>query len=364
MEKGQTIVAIDLYDLRLPLKVPYGNSLGVLREFTTILVVLTDADGRIGMGEGTPAQPGYQWETPEGIWEFVQEQAHGVLGHSVEEAYLSLKQWKNKFPLASTCYLTALEELRREPVLTLPHHEVRLPLVGIVNPPQGETLEQHVETRLQQGFTTLKVKIGFEVDADIHKVKRIQSVAGKNAMLRLDANQAYTPEQALHFVHSIDPANIELLEQPFAAGAWEPMIDLAQQSPLPLMLDESIFNEHDVARAGESNCAQFIKFKLMKSASAVSMQQQMDMAKSFGIKVLIGNGVSSDLGCFHETLIAEHNGITFAGEQNGYLKTTRSLFKHPLGFADGHIVIPKDYTRELDQDVLRAHSRDQRHMAK
>lgn len=358
------IVSVDIYDLRLPLKVPYGNSLGILQEFNTFLTVLTEEDGRVGMGEGTPAQPGYQWETPESIWGFVESKASEVLGKSAEEAHALLMGSKNEFPLACTSYLTALEELRQAPVLTMPQEGVRLPLVGIVNPPQGSSLESHLEQRLRQGFTTLKVKVGFAVDEDIRKVQKIQAVVGDAAKLRLDANQAYTPEEALRFVNSVKPDNIELLEQPFAARAWEPMRELAPRSPLPLMLDESIFNEEDVRRTGQDGCAQFIKFKLMKSASAVSMQQQMEMARGYGIKVLIGNGVSSDLGCYHESLIAARCGVAFAGEQNGYLKPVCPLFREPLGFADGHICIPAGYKRELDPDVLQKYSREQRHLTR
>lgn len=358
------IISVDLYDLRLPLKVPYGNSLGVLREFNTYLAVLTDEDGSVGMGEGTPAQPGYQWETPEGIWEFLRGKAPEVLGKSVEEAHALLLRWKNEFPIASTSYLTALEELKQAPVLRMPPEDIRLPLVGIVNPPQGETLEEHLEKRLREGFRTLKVKIGFDVQKDIDKVRKIQNVVGRDAQLRLDANQAYTQEEALRFVNGVSPDTIELLEQPFAAGDWESMRMLAPQSPLPLMLDESIFNEEDVRRTGEYGCAQFIKFKLMKSASAVGMQQQMKMAADFGIKVLIGNGVSSDLGCLHETLIAWHSGVAFAGEQNGYLKPRYSLFREKLGFSNGHICIPANFRRELDPEVLHLCAREQFHLGK
>ena len=51
------ISKIDCYDMRLPLRVPYGNSLGVLTEFTSIIAIVTDENGKYGMGEGTPAQP-------------------------------------------------------------------------------------------------------------------------------------------------------------------------------------------------------------------------------------------------------------------------------------------------------------------
>lgn len=129
------ISKIDCYDLRLPLKVPYGNSLGVLTEFTSIITILTDEHGKQGMGEGTPAQPGYQHETPEGIWNFVSEHAQKMLGTSLEQAKAQIWQQKQAFPFGATIFLTALEEMEGVPVLQAPLEGAAFPLVGIVNPP-------------------------------------------------------------------------------------------------------------------------------------------------------------------------------------------------------------------------------------
>ena len=356
------ICKIDCYDLRLPLKVPYGNSLGILKEFTSIIVVMTDEKGRRGMGEGTPAQPGYQHETPEGIWEFVCTEAKKLLGQSFEAAHNQILQQKKEYPFGATIFLTALEELQDVPVLQVPSEGIQFPLVGIVNPPANETLEEHLEKRLQEGYGTLKVKVGFELEKDIKKVKLIQDIVKERAMLRLDANQGYTFDEAYKFTHSIDPYNIQLLEQPFTAGIWEPMQRLAEDSPLPLMLDESIFDKDDVIKTGELNCAKYIKFKLMKSASAVAMAEEMAIASKYGIDVLLGNGVAADIGCYHETLIGYNTNCWTAGEQNGYLKPTVSLFANPLGFENGKLIIPPNYYPELDEEVLQHYSRAQMHI--
>lgn len=363
MVGGATMICkIDCYDLRLPLKVPYGNSLGVLNEFTSIVIVITDEHGRKGMGEGTPAQPGYQHETPEGIWDFVCAQGKRFLSKSLEEVHEQIWQQKNEYPFGATIFLTALEELQGVSVLRPPEIDVAFPLVGIVNPPKSETLEEHLEKRLTEGYKTLKVKIGFGLDKDIEKVQKIQDIVGNRAMLRLDANQGYTFEEAYQFTHRIDPYNIQLLEQPFAAGVWDLMQRLAVDCPLPLMLDESIFGKADVIKTGELNCAQYIKFKLMKSSSAVAMAEEMATAANYGIDVLLGNGVAADIGCYHETLIGYHTNCWTAGEQNGYLKPTISLFSKPLGFQNGNLIIPAGYLPELDEDVLQHYSRAQLHL--
>lgn len=154
------ISKIDCYDLRLPLKVPYGNSLGILTEFTSIITVITDETGKLGIGEGTPAQPGYQHETPEGIWEFVCSESKKIIGQSFEAAHNNILQQKDDYPFGATIFLSALEELQGVTVLQPTKEVIRFPLVGIVNPPKGETLEEHLEKRLQDGYRTLKVKIG------------------------------------------------------------------------------------------------------------------------------------------------------------------------------------------------------------
>ena len=356
------ISKIDCYDMRLPLRVPSGNSLGVLTEFTSIIAIVTDENGKYGMGEGTPAQPGYQHETPEGIWEFVCEHSKKMLGLSVEQAHDKIMEQKDAFPFGSTIFLTALEEIQGAQVLTIPKEGLTFPLVGIVNPPKGVSLEDHLEQRLEEGYKTLKVKVGFGLEGDIEKVKKIQKIVGERALLRLDANQAYSFEEAYRFTHEINPFNIELLEQPFEAGIWEPMQRLAKDSPLPLMLDESIFNKKDVIQTGELQCAQYIKFKLMKSASAVAMTEEMQIAGDYGIKVLIGNGVAADIGCLQETLIGYHANCQAAGEQNGYLKPTVSLFSNPCGFENGNMVIPPNYHPVLDEDVLKKYSRAEFHV--
>ncbi len=92
------------------------------------------------------------------------------------------------------------------------------------------------------------------------------------------------------------------------------------------------------------------------------MAEEMATAANYGIDVLLGNGVAADIGCYHETLIGYHTNCGTAGEQNGYLKPTVSLFSKPLGFQNGNLIIPAGYLPELDEDVLQHYSRAQLHL--
>ena len=98
-------------------------------------------------------------------------------------------------------------------------------------------------------YSTFKVKIGKDLKRDIEKVNLIGGLSKGKAKIRLDANQGYSLEEALVFVREVNPANIELLEQPLPRENWEEMKKLSQESPLLLMLDESNpVRSEDVAR--------------------------------------------------------------------------------------------------------------------
>lgn len=354
------ITKIDLYDLRLPLITPYGNSMGILREFTSVIAVFHDEQGNFGLGEATPAQPEYQEETPESVWTFVTNHAQQLLGKEPDAAYEYLATYKKKYPFACTSFMTAIEELKRDSSITVAE-EVHFPLAGIINPKEGESLEEHVEKRISEGYKTLKVKVGYEVDKDIAKAKKVQNIVGDRAVIRFDANQAYTYEDAVKFVTNIDPYNVQLLEQPFDCGVWDAMVELKKISKIPLMLDESIYSEEDVRISGEKKCTDFIKFKLMKSASGRNLAKEITLAGNYGITALIGNGVSTDIGCYQESVIGFRNKITFAGEQNGFLKPVKTLFANQLIFENGNMIIPQGFSRELDMDVVEFYSIQEAH---
>src|SRR5690606_38231605 len=93
----------------------------------------------------------------------------------------------------------------------------RVPILGILNETEAGALDDEIERLLAAGYRTLKVKVGFDVDADLARVARIQSCVRGRARLRLDANQGYSAQQAQRFAGSLDPAGIELFEQPCAA---------------------------------------------------------------------------------------------------------------------------------------------------
>ena len=103
-------------------------------------------------------------------------------------------------------------------------------MVGILQATENGEIQKEVKEFIAQGYDTIKIKVGFDVDNDIRKVGLAQEMIQGKATIRADANQGYTLSEAKRFVQNIDPQGIEFLEQPFKENEWEAMGELARIS--------------------------------------------------------------------------------------------------------------------------------------
>ena len=100
------------------------------------------------------------------------------------------------------------------------------------------------------GMRVFKIKVGDpDRAADAARVKAIRAAA-PNARLRIDANQAFTPEEAISFIRGLidDGAAVEMLEQPVHCDDFEGLNRVAERSPVPVFADESCRTPADAIR--------------------------------------------------------------------------------------------------------------------
>lgn len=335
---GARIKGVSTFRTRLPLARPYHLSLVTLNEFDSVLVRIR-ADGIEGSGEITNV-PGYFHQTPEDVWDLIEKWAPGMIGQSPELVLREISKTERPLSFAITPLLTALEELVNR-LNGGNDKSIRIPILGVV---QGETTKDLVadaERLQEQGFATLKFKVGFDVDQDLERLKALQMVLRPGVQVRVDANQGYDYGQAARFLNELDPGGIELLEQPLAPDAWEEMSRLSRIRSVPLMLDEAISSEADLDRMIENECAQAVKFKLMKCGSRAELARLINKAQNAEFKVIVGNGVALDIGCRHEALVLHETGlIRAAGEMNGFLKCKEHLLEPELKMINGDLIVP------------------------
>jgi L-alanine-DL-glutamate epimerase-like enolase superfamily enzyme len=231
--------------------------------------------------------------------------------------------------------------------IAAPSELLSVPMLGILQATDPEGIKREIEELISRGYDTLKMKVGFEVDKDVERVKIAQKIIRGRVHLRADANQGYSLPQARRFVQSIDPQEIEFLEQPFKENDWDAMVELSRISPFPLGLDESIYGMDSVEKAKALGCARFVKFKIMKMGSAEALAQAIETSRKMGFGIILGNGASGEISCYQEALVAGRMSIR-AGEMNGFLKQEESILAQGLKAAGGKILLGPDFRLRLD----------------
>lgn len=155
-----------------------------------------------------------------------------------------------------------------------------------------ETMKMKTLVALERGYDILKVKLGTAEDAAI--VKMIRELAPK-ARIRLDANAAWTVDDALNILNEIKDLNIEFVEEPLKLDSSPRDYEkLYRKSPLPLMADESCHTTKDI-----EHCARYfhsINIKHTKCGGITEALRMIKEARKYKLKIM--------LGCFAETSIS------------------------------------------------------------
>ena len=350
---------IELRRLEVPLRVPYKLAFGPVRHFDTLHVEVRDAEGASGCGEAT-VLTGYTDETVEGAWANLRRWADEVAGLAPEEAKSRLLARVAEAPFAVTGLVSALEMMACDPLLEA-DAAAAVPMLGLLNAEEPAAIAREVDALIEKGFRTLKVKVGFDVAADAARVREIQRIVAGRVMLRLDGNQGYGVQEAVRFAAGLDPAGIELFEQPCAAGDWDAASAVARVATVPMMMDESIYGLEDIRRTAALGCARFVKVKLMKFGSLTRLAEAIELIRALGMEPVLGNGVACEVGCWMEAQVARGR-ITTAGEMNGYLKPARALLENPPRFERGALWLEPGYRPRFDPAALEAATCD-RHVA-
>ncbi|MCF6222145.1 MAG: o-succinylbenzoate synthase [Flavobacteriaceae bacterium] len=119
-------------------------------------------------------------------------------------------------------------------------------------------MQKQIKEKLKKGFTTIKLKIGaidFKTELDLLKSIRSEFTA-KEIELRVDANGAFHPQDALEKLKKLSTFDLHSIEQPIAVKQWETMAFLCEKTPLPIALDEELIGVFD--RAKKENMMQII----------------------------------------------------------------------------------------------------------
>lgn len=120
--------------------------------------------------------------------------------------------------------------------------ERKLPINGLVWMGDESFMKEQIEQKLHEGFTTIKMKIGaIDFETELKLLSSIRERYSKDKItLRVDANGAFSAEEALDKLHALAQLDIHSIEQPIQQRQWAEMSSLCETTPVPIALDEEL----------------------------------------------------------------------------------------------------------------------------
>ena len=353
--KDSTITKISMYRLNLPLIKPYKLSYNTFYSFEPLLIHIIDNEGNEGWGE-QHISPGSSNETRDGGWTFARILSKLILNKTFNEAKEIILSHSHVSVVASSALHTAIEMLTNHSILSS-KDPVKMKLLTAFNAEEEIEIRDELDKVIEQGFTTIKIKVGKNVSLDLKKIDAIQNNLNGRAKLRIDANRAYTEDEGCKFVKGLKPNFIELFEQPCHADDWEANATVAKLSSVPIMLDEPICSMQDIEKASQIDGVGLCKLKLKRFVSISKLVESINYAHSLGLEIVIGDGLGSEINCWMEAKIASGL-IENAGEYNGFLKIKPDarILSESIKFNNGFFITPDNWNLEIDRDKLEKYS--------
>lgn len=260
---------------------------------TTIIVKLTDGD-LYGLGESTinpfygmtveniqaaleSAQPileNEQIQHPESLWEKTKEV---FSGNPFGQCALDMAAWDL---FAKKQGMKLYEYWGFDPK--------NIPLtnftIGIAS------IEKMVEKMKEFDWPLYKIKLGTDYDMEIIRELRRHT----DAIFRIDANCAWTADQAIRYAEELKSLNVEFMEQPLGKDDLDGMKEVYKHSALPVIADESCIVESDVSKC--HGLFHGINVKLTKAGGITPGLRMIQQAKKLGMKTMVGCMTESSVG--------------------------------------------------------------------
>jgi O-succinylbenzoate synthase len=220
---------------------PAGTSRGVLERKPAWFIRLTDAHGTTGLGE-VSFIPGLSPGGPEDV-----EVALEQVCRRISRGETDPRESPHLHPGIRFALDTALRDLESGGSRILYPSEFTeghrgIPTNGLIWMGERPFLLEQVRARIEQGFRVLKMKVGamdFGVETGVLEWIR-EEFGTADLEIRLDANGAWTPEEAMRKMEILAAYGIHSMEQPLAPGQWDEMAVLCRDAPVPVALDEEL----------------------------------------------------------------------------------------------------------------------------
>ena len=277
--------------LSLPLKDPFPTANGVVSSRELLLLRIEDDDGAVGYGEAAPFEP-YDGVPIDAV--------ASVLTNGTTDGP----------PQARTAEEMARLDLeaRRE---GRPVGEPGAEAIAVNRTlPAGPPPEVAARARegVQEGFACFKVKVG--LPDDVERVAAVREAIGPWPALRIDANGAWSVDEAIESIRALEPFDLQLVEQP--CRTLEELAEVRRSVRSRVAADESVSSAAEVRAAAEADACDAVNIKLAASGGFGAAREALRTASEHGLDGFLSSTLDGPWGIAAALQLAASENVSLA----------------------------------------------------
>jgi L-Ala-D/L-Glu epimerase len=333
-----------------PLHTPFVTALRRATTVETLIVEVTDADGRSGFGEAPQ------------VWQVTGASVAGSEA-CVREILAPLLSGRDPDDLHAR-----LAEVRRavagneaaKAALDMALHDLAARRLGVplarflggtasrvttdVTLAAGEpaALAAAARDRVADGFAVLKLKVGLDAAGDISRVREVRAAAGPEVRMRLDANQGWTPREAVRVIRGIEDAglDVELVEQPVPAWDLHGLAWVSERVSLPILADEAVYGVRDLVEVIRRRAADMVNVKLAKCGGLAPARTLLELATAHGMGTVVGSMMETQVGIGAAAGLVAAYGTTAVSDLDAAWWLAASPVEGGIRYERAEVVLP------------------------
>lgn len=324
----------------LQFKVPGGTSRGILHDKNSWFIIVYDENepDKKGIGECSIIRRLSIDDRPD-FETILKDVIEDINNHEYW-----LEEGLSEFPATKFGLETAMTSLySAQPGLLFPSEFTfgtkGIPINGLIWMGNVDYMYSQVKEKVSHGFDCIKLKIGainFEDELALLKMIR-NDFSDHDLELRVDANGAFMPGEALERIKRLSEYQLHSIEQPIKQGHWEEMAHLCQMSPVPIALDEELIGIQNEKMMGKMLDIIRPQYIILKPSLLGGLKQSNKW---------IEKAVSGNIGWWATSALESNIGLNAIAQWTATLETdmyqglgTGQLFKNnipsPLSIKNG-----------------------------
>lgn len=220
-----------------------------------------------------------------------------------------------------------------------------------------EAMAEEARRLVKMGFRVIKIKAGRDFEDEIRGVRAVRDAIGPDMELRVDPNGGWSRSETLAALKAFADCEVSYVEQPLQGWDLEGLAWIRKATGVPIMVDESVWNAHDVIKVAEAEAADIINIKLTKAGGLKNSLDIYTTAEALGIPCIVGTELEACVGVAAKLhLAASLENLPFACEFTE-LAFHKMAIREPLRLEDGHLMVPTGPGLGVspDKDLIEEH---------